>query len=343
MQHGLCQAVGIARGRVVDATAVRIDVEGAIRLDRHPQAERLQRRHDGIAAAVELRLARIVDRQRLGGEAGQRGVLGNGRGADEEVLRHFLEGADQFVRHHQPAQAPASHIEVLGEAVDGDHVVVQAQRRYRRRVVRQTLVDLVDDGKALAGPHGLQDARQLVRQDRCAGGVGRRCQQHATGLFAPVGLHLLGRELEALGRAARDHLRAAVESGDEMPVAGVAGVGHQHFRADLHQHGAGQQQRGRGTGGHHHAARRDVDPVHGLVIAGDGLAQRCDAQRAGVLGHAAAHGGLGGPHHGLGGGEVGLADPHVDDVAPGALEFGGLLGQLHHVEGVDIGKAGGGG
>ncbi|MNT34075.1 hypothetical protein D3C72_1700320 [compost metagenome] len=128
-----------------------------------------------------------------------------------------------------------------------------------------------------------------------------------------------------------------------MPVAGVAGVGHQHLGADLDQHRARQQQRAGSAGGDDHAPRRDVQAVGGLVVAGDGLAQRVDAERTGVLRDAAAHGGFGRAHHRLGGGEVRLADAHVHDMAAGALQRGGLLGQLHHVEGVDIGEAGGGG
>ncbi|MNN26379.1 hypothetical protein D3C81_1398820 [compost metagenome] len=128
-----------------------------------------------------------------------------------------------------------------------------------------------------------------------------------------------------------------------MAVAGVARIGHQHLGANLHQHRAGQQQGAGGASGHDHAALGDVDTVGGLVVAGDGLAQRVDAQRPGVLRHAPAHGRLGGMHDRRGGSEVWLANPHVDDVAPGPFEFGGLLGQFHDVEGVDIGEAGGSG
>ncbi|MCY1233755.1 hypothetical protein D3C81_1080370 [compost metagenome] len=68
-----------------------------------------------------------------------------------------------------------------------------------------------------------------------------------------------------------------------------------------------------------------------------------DAERTGVLRDAAAHRRLGRVYHWLGGGEVRLADAHVHDMAAGALELGGLLGQFHHVEGIDVGDAGGGG
>jgi hypothetical protein len=59
------------------------------------------------------------------------------------------------------------------------------------------------------------------------------------------------------------------------------------------------------------------------------------AERIGVLRDAAAQRARGSFDDRLGGGEIGLADSHVDDVAPFALQQGRFLRQFHHVERLD--------
>ena len=53
---------------------------------------------------------------------------------------------------------------------------------------------------------------------------------------------------------------AALGSAHEVAVAGVAGVGHQHFVARVDQRQAGQVQRGRGASRDHDAPCRNVHP-----------------------------------------------------------------------------------
>jgi hypothetical protein len=218
------------------------------------------------------------------------------------------------------------------ENVDDHDVVAERQRRLRCVVVRQALVDLVDDGEAAARTDRGDDARQFVGQDSGAGRVRRRRQQHAARALAPVCRHLLRRELEALLRAARDHRRAAFEGGDEMAVAGIRGVGHQHFVVALDQHRSGQQQRGRGAGGDDDALRRDVEVVHLPVMARDRRAQFGQAGGGRVLQAAVGHRPAGGHDHRGRGAEVRLTDAHADDRTALARQLGGQLADLHHVE-----------
>jgi hypothetical protein len=70
-------------------------------------------------------------------EAGQRRMLRHRAGADEQVLREPLDHGHQRLGHHHPAQAPAGHVEVLGEAVDADDVVVRSPARCGRRCRRR--------------------------------------------------------------------------------------------------------------------------------------------------------------------------------------------------------------
>ena len=79
----------------------------------------------------------------------QCGVLSRGGRRDEQVLRQLLEVAHRLLREHHPAQAPARHAEIFGEAVDHDHVAGEPERGPRLRAVGQALVDLVDDQHAL--------------------------------------------------------------------------------------------------------------------------------------------------------------------------------------------------
>jgi hypothetical protein len=73
--------------------------------------------------------------------------------------------------------------------------------------------------------------RHLVTGDRGARGVGRRRQQHAARARAPGRAHRGRVELEALRGTRRQQAATATRGGDEVPVAGVAGVRHQELVA----------------------------------------------------------------------------------------------------------------
>ena len=202
-------------------------------------------------------------------------------------------------------------------------------------VVRQPLVDLVDDGKAAARAHRRQHLLHLRAGHRGAGRIRRRGDDHAARALAPALLDVLRRQLVALGRAGRHQRRLAAERRDEMAVAGIAGIGHQHFVAFADQRGACQQQAGRGAGGDDDAARVDLDTVRAGVVRRDRLAQRRQAERVGVLGGAGADRVDRRLLHQFGGGEVRLADAHADHVDAGARQRAGRLDHLHHVERLD--------
>ena len=90
---------------------------------RHRQPHGVQRGHQIVAARFEFTATTLVLGDRVGLKASQRGVLSQAGRADVEVLRQFFHRADDALGDHQPTQAPAGHVEVFGEAVDGNHLV----------------------------------------------------------------------------------------------------------------------------------------------------------------------------------------------------------------------------
>ena len=92
---------------------------------------------------------------------------------------------------------------------------------------------------------------------------------HKVGLVRELRVQLVA----ALG-AHRDAARNGAERADEMAVAGIAGIGEQHFVALVQQHAEGEEERGGRAGGHDDSARGHVQPVTGAIETGDRLAQR---------------------------------------------------------------------
>ncbi len=135
-----------AEGLRLDAEPadVGIQVERALRFDLYAKPQPAQGRQQVIAASLELGPALFEDRHGLGREAGQCGVLGHARGADVEVLRQFLQRRHRARWRYQPAQAPAGHAEVLGEAVQHERLVVDLQHARRIQAIGQSVIDLVD-------------------------------------------------------------------------------------------------------------------------------------------------------------------------------------------------------
>ena len=121
-----------------------------------------------------------------------------------------------------------------------------------------------------------------------------------------------------------------------MPVAGVAGVGHEHFVARVDQRQAGQLQCGRGASGDHNAAGGNVDTKAAGVPVADAFAQGGQAGGLGVLAVALADGALGCGLHQWRGGEIGLADVQKHHgrigVRHAAAQLGGGLGHFHHIK-----------
>ena len=97
-------------------------------------------------------------------------MLGNRAGANKQVLRNAFNHGYQGVRHDQPAQPPACHIEVLAERVDADHVLTQLIRHgqscvAKMRLVAQPKVNLVNHRDTAAAGNVLSNALQFFRRD----------------------------------------------------------------------------------------------------------------------------------------------------------------------------------
>ena len=261
---------GAVHAQVAD---VGVDIEGAVRLDRHAQSQTLEFGQQVVAALLEGSAAVREGLERVVGEAGQRGVLGQRGRADGQAGGDLLDRLHHVVEHDHPAQAPAGHVEVLGEAVDDDDVVVQRQRRARLAFIGQPQVDLVDDGEAVAGAPGpaarpARRARSRCRWDCWARPPARPGWRASNVAPRP-------------GRTAGSACRRCWGSGAarrRRPAQSCCWqdrrVGHEHFAAGVDQCGAGQRQGAGGAGGHDHAPGIDAGAELVEVEAGDGLAQR---------------------------------------------------------------------
>ena len=119
---------------------------------------------------------------------------------------------------------------------------------------------------------------QFVRMDGGAGGVGGRGEQHPPCLRSPMGAHLFGAELKAFRSRGGDQHGAPLGGADKVTVAGVAGVGHQHFITGFDQGQAGQLQRRRCASSDHDATRRHVHAKAAGIPGADALAQIAKAQ-----------------------------------------------------------------
>ncbi len=180
------------------------------------------------------------------------------------------------------------------------------------------------------------DGGQLGRWHRGAGGIRRRGDHQALGAIAPVALHGGQVQLEARSGASGHQVHLGPEAAQELPIAGVGRVAHQHLVTWVDQRGGEQQQGGRGPSRHHHTLGADKHAMRLLVEAGDGLAQGGQAQGAGVgQGRVAAHDALQFGAHGRWRAKVGLAQVEPDHAVAGRFERGGALAELHGQEGCD--------
>ncbi len=253
--------------------AVGVHIKRAVRPHGHAQAQGVEAGHDQVAAALELGAAAFVFGQGVGFEAGQRGLLCHAAGADEQIAGHAFQRSDERGRHDQPAQPPSGHLEVFGEAVDGDDVVARGQCGVTiAGFIAEAQIDFVDDAHPAARAHHIGDAAQLLWRDGGAGGVGGRGQQHPGGLRRPRGLDFAGGELKALRGGGGQHARPGSCSGHEVLVARIARVGHEHFIARIEQQQAGQGEGSRGACGDEHARRVERHAVHLGVVLRDAFA-----------------------------------------------------------------------
>ena len=209
----------------------------------------------------------------------------------------------------------------------------------------QAQVNLVDQRDATVRTHHLGNAAHFVGVDGGARGVGWRSQQHTPRAWPPCGTHLLGIELKALFcRGGQQHC-LALGGAHKMAVAGVAGVGHQHFVARIDQGQASQLQGSRCACRYHNALRGNVQPEALRIPAADALTQRGQPGGLGVLRQPGADGPLGGLLHQWRGSEVRFADVQKNHgrgrVRYLSSQLAGGLGHFHDVKRIDaLGAAG---
>ncbi len=167
-------------------------------------------------------------------------MLGHGRRTDVEVLRQLFKLADSLRWRDQPAEAPAGHTEVLGEAVEHERRVVDFQHTGRIGAIGEAVVDLVHHQMPAAAFQRSRQASQIVPCQQGTGGIGRRSYQGAHAVLVPVPLDQIGRQLITHIRADRDQLRGTFDQAQEVPVAGIPRVGQQPMLAWVDQQTAGQ-------------------------------------------------------------------------------------------------------
>ena len=275
---------------------------------------------------------------RLGGERRHRRDLRQHRRADGEVAGQAVHRAAQLGGHHQPAQPPACHREILRKAVDDDGITRRlpgAAGRWRP-FVDQAVVNLVADELDAGGVAPGSDRRQFLgRYDR-SGGIGRAGDDDALHRRVEFGEHLRG-GLEPGLRPARDLDHLTSQCGQDVSIARVAGAGHRHPVADVEAGQKCQQKTARRAGGDYHGVRLDADAVLALVIRGDRGTQLWNAQCHGVTQLVEMQGGRGGGAHRFRGARAGLSGRQVHQVAVATLTFRGRQPDIHHIKRWDAG------
>src|SRR5215467_1358903 len=164
-----------------EGRAIRVDEEPAGGHDRNTETQRPQRGDQEIAARLELPTAPFEDRQRGPFEAGKRSTLRRRGRRDVQVLRKLLEVPYVPPRSYQPAEAPASHVEILGEAADYESVLSKLERASRFARVRKSEIDLIDDQHAaLRCDRGSNPLELVARHHRACWIRGRRDERAAS-------------------------------------------------------------------------------------------------------------------------------------------------------------------
>ena len=291
------------------------------------------------------RSSRMRHRRRL--EARQRRALRHRRRTDVEVLRQFLEVADVPLGSDDPAQAPAGHVEVLGEARDDEQVLGKRPGEFEGRArlpgVGEAQVDLVDDQRRTPVRHGFGDRPHLPGGDHRPGRIRWRGEQDRPRRRRPVLLDKRGRELVVGVGADRHPQRHTLDDPREVAVARVRGVGHHHRCIALDQQRHHQQQCRRRSGGDDDALGGNLNSELPGVVSRDRPTQLRQPQRRGVPDVAAIERGARRRKHRFRCRKIGLADLEVDDVAPGGRECARSRLHLHDMERRDVGDPRGNG
>ena len=163
MRIGCCLGEFLASG---------IDVKGPLGHHGDAKSQLAERGHHVVATAAELLPAFLQHRKRFRPKRRERRVLRRGGRANECVLGEFLDLPHVGLRSDDPAQPPARHVEVLGKAVDDEHVIGQREHGGRLTIVDQSLINLVHHHEPARASHRSDDCAQLLAPDRGAGRIG---------------------------------------------------------------------------------------------------------------------------------------------------------------------------
>ena len=301
-------------GIVGEAADVGVEVERAVRGGEAVEPSPMQLlQEEGAVGAIALD-ARLQFGQCL--ESSQSRVLRHGRRRDEQVLPKPAHGVDQILRQHEPAQAPARHAEILGEAVDDDGVLAERQDRLGRLVVGDAVIDLIRDDPYAPAAAPAGKTFQIGARDHRAGGIGRAGQDEAVDR-ARDGRQQVGSRLEAglHGGGNRHHLD--VERGQDVAVGRIAGFRDRDACPGVEGGQERQDEPARGPDGRSDPGRVDLDAVDVAVMSGDPLAQGGQPEGLGVAAAPLRQGSGGGGHGGGRGAARGLADLEVQNVGAG--------------------------
>ncbi len=267
-------------------------------------------------------------------EGGDRGELAQRRRRDEQVLRQALDRPQQVRRQDHPADAPAGHREILGEAVDDHGVGVEPGDGCRRRAVDDAVIDLVGDEADAAGAAIVRDRDQVVGVEHGPGRVRRAGDDQA--VERPRRLEQLDRGLVARRLGAGQRHRLDAEGVQDVLVTGIARLDERDPVAGVEGGEEAQHEARRRAGRHHDPLGRHLDPVPGAIVPGDPLAQRRDAERVGVAELLGVERGPRRLDHGCGRAGAGLADLQVNHIPASRLALIGSPQHIHYDERWDL-------
>ena len=203
----------------------------------------------------------------------------------EQVLLQPQHRRHEVVGQRRPADPPAGHAPVLGEAVDHHGAVAVRAGGAGRPVPVQPVIDLVADQAHAVGVAEPRQRRQLVRVQRGAGRVARaRHDQPVRQALRRVGHRLQQGDarLVARVRPRLDHHRAHTQRMQNVVVGRVVRAGHGDAVAGIERGQERQQEPARRPGGDHDPRRRHRHAVGRAAMRRDPLAQRRKPERLGV-------------------------------------------------------------
>ncbi len=151
---------------------------------------------------------------------------------------------------------------------------------------------------------------------------------------------LAGQRMARLVRGLDQH-RLAAERGENMTVRRITRHRHGDAVARLEHRQESQNEPAGGAGGHHNSLGADIAAIGIVIMPRDARAQGGDAQRGGIIDPPCLERRMGGRNRGLRRAGGGLANLHVDDMAPGRLDPGRRGHDVHHHERGNIATAGG--